>query len=62
MYRAAKLKPLLIAMYGDKGKVSRYTVGEVLTVLWMDYNEQAHNDWVQYSYGKIMEAKATVGK
>lgn len=62
LYRASKLKPMLVAMYGDKGKVSQYKVGEVLTVLWMDHNEQAHNDWVQYSYGKIAEERARVGK
>jgi hypothetical protein len=25
--------------------------------VWMDYNEQAHNDWTQREYGKMMEAK-----
>jgi hypothetical protein len=57
LYKAAKLKPILDAMYGDKGKVGQYTTGQVLTVLWMDYNEQAHNDWTQREYGKMMEAK-----
>ena len=57
LYRAAKLKPILDAMYGDKGKVGLYPTGQVLTVISMDMNEQAHVDWVQHHYGKILDAK-----
>ena len=34
-----KLKPELNAMYGDKGVVGNYLVGEVLTLLGLDMNE-----------------------
>jgi len=58
LYRAAKLKPTLNAMYGDKGKVSQYPTGQVLTLLALDRDEASHIDWVQHHYAKMAEAKA----
>lgn len=48
---------MLVAMYGEKGKVSAYKLGEVLTVIGWDMNRSSLQDWTQHHYGKIIEAK-----
>ncbi|MBK7298600.1 MAG: hypothetical protein IPI91_19120 [Flavobacteriales bacterium] len=47
-----KLKPELNAMYGDKGVVGNYLVGEVLTLLGLDMNEGLIVKRTQDQYSK----------
>jgi len=52
-----KLKPELNAMYGDKGVVGNYLVGEVLTLLGLDMNEGLIVKRTQDQYSKIMQSR-----
>jgi hypothetical protein len=52
------MKPILVAMYGEKGTVNNYRTGEVLLLQGIDTNESRLVDWTNYHYGKICEARA----
>ena len=49
---------MLVALYGDKGTADRYKTGEVLLVQGEDTNASRLQDWTNYHYGKICEARA----
>ena len=63
LYSAAKLAPILSAMYGPKPSVTEYKVGQVLRVLALHSDEAGLSYWSSHFYAKAHERAAkAVGK
>ena len=55
IYRLAELKPILVALFGDRGEVVRYSTAECLTVLSYERDSDALRGRVQQRYQKLKE-------
>lgn len=58
LYSAAKLAPVLSAMFGPREAVTDYRLGQVLMVLDLHGDEAGLSYWSAHFYSKAMERKA----
>jgi hypothetical protein len=59
IYRLAQLKPILVALFGDKGEVVRYSTTECLTVLSYERDSDVLQGRIQERYQKLKENQRT---
>ena len=55
---AAKLEPLLAAMYGKRETVGQYKLGQVLREIKADIDGQRLQDWTSHEMSKQAESEA----
>lgn len=55
---AAKLEPLLSAMYGKKETIAQYRLGHVLREIKADIDGMRLQDWTSHELGKMAESEA----
>ena len=55
IYRLAELKPILVALFGDKGEVVRYSTAECLTVLSYERDSDMLQGRIKQRYQRMKE-------